>query len=146
MNTDFSQSKKLKRIKKIDDDYSKRFIALDPSGYFLIKVNQALNELIVEHFNNEVDSEGRALNPETGEIISCKNQNSLSPSHIFKGKTAKEIGIKITEENCSGIISKLDHALYLGRELQKAEGCLLNCYLGPCLSKNNPKLAKPRTT
>ena len=34
---------------------SQRFIALDPSGYFLIKVDADAAELVVEHYSNDVD-------------------------------------------------------------------------------------------
>lgn len=42
---------------------------------------------------------------------------------VYRGRTAKELGMLLTEEGASPI-SRLDHALYLGRELQKAEQCL----------------------
>ncbi len=48
-------------------------------------------------------------------------------NQIFIGNTAKEVGIEITEKR-NDLISKLDHALYIGRELQKAEICIKsNC-------------------
>ena len=47
-----------------------------------------------------------------------------SPTTCFRGRTAKELGIALTEVNGSVPLSRLDHALYLGRELQKAEACL----------------------
>ena len=40
------------------------------------------------------------------------------------GRTAKELGIALTEAEGPLPVSCLDHALYLGRELQKAEACL----------------------
>jgi len=126
MDSNTSELEEKNSIKGIDDNYSKRFIALDPKGYFIIKVNQDSNELIVEHFNNKIDEKGRALDPETGKIIKCSGQEARAPIKVFKGRTAKEIGIKITEEESSSIISKFDHALYLGRELQKAESCMAN--------------------
>ena len=42
---------------------------------------------------------------------------------VFKGISAKQLGILITEER-NDLITRFDHALYLGRELQKAEECL----------------------
>ena len=44
-------------------------------------------------------------------------------NETFTGISAKEIGIAITEKR-NDLISRFDHALYLGRELQKAEECL----------------------
>ena len=126
MNPISSKAGKQNSIKDIDDNFSNRFIELDPKGYFLIKVNQKSKELIVEHFKNTVDERGRALDPETGQILKCTGQDTRSPFKIFKGRTAKEVGIKITEAESPSIITKFDHALYLGRELQKAETCLVN--------------------
>ena len=36
-------------LQDLDDRLSQRFIALDPSGYFLIKVNHSAAELVLEH-------------------------------------------------------------------------------------------------
>ena len=49
--------------------------------------------------------------------------NGLEPTIIFEGRTAKELGMLLTEGEAVPL-SRLDHALYLGRELQKAERCL----------------------
>ncbi|WP_269622184.1 DUF4346 domain-containing protein [Prochlorococcus marinus] len=113
-------------INDIDENYSQRFIQLDPKGYFIIKLNSESSELIVEHFSNDINENGIATDPITGEPIKCTGISKRTPTKIFKGKSAKELGIKITEENPPLTISKLDHALYLGRELQKAEDCLIN--------------------
>ena len=126
MTRDISKEEKEKLSKHIDEGYSSRNIDLDPKGYFLIRINQENNELIVEHFSNHIDEEGIARDPKTGQILKCKNQKQRVPIHVFKGKTAKEMGIKLTEGDGPFLISKLDHALYLGRELEKAEYCLIN--------------------
>ncbi len=126
MNRIISSKEKKRLSQDIDDSYSSRHIALDPKGYFLIKVNQEQNELIVQHFSNSIDDKGIARDPNTGKILQCKNGVERVPINVFKGKTAKEIGIKLTETKEPLPISKLDHALYLGRELQKAEYCLIN--------------------
>ena len=120
-----SSEKINKAIVDLDQIYSNRFIELDPAGYFLIKLNRESLELIVEHYSNQIDSQGIALDPDTGEPLKCKGKKR-EPLNIFKGKSAKEIGIKLTEGKGPYPVSKLDHALYLGRELQKAEFCLIN--------------------
>ena len=107
-----------------DKKLSQRDIILDPSGYFIIKINQIDKIIVVEHYLNNIDSKGIALDPLTNKPIKCDKQNKRQYNKLFKGNTAKEIGILITEKN-NNLISKLDHALYLGRELQKAEECLL---------------------
>ena len=115
----------LKRKNKlIDKKLSQRDIVLDSSGYFIIKIDQINKKIVVEHYLNNIDEKGIALDPITNKPIQCDNRNKRQYNKIFEGNTAKEIGILITEKN-NNLISKLDHALYLGRELQKAEECLL---------------------
>ena len=46
------------------------------------------------------------------------------PSAVYRGNTAKQLGIQLTEGEDPHPVSCFDHALYLGRELQKAEQCL----------------------
>ena len=108
----------------LDDKLSKRQIELDPNGYFLVKIDFLSNELILEHYLNNIDQKGRAIDPESGEPIGCKTKSKNQPSKIFKGKTAKEVGIQISEGVGQFPISRLDHAIYIGRELQRAEQCL----------------------
>ena len=112
-------------VKLIDEELSKRFISLDPNGYFLIKLDVSSMELVVEHYANDIDSLGRAVDQETGEPIACEGGQKRSPQTIYRGRSAKEVGIQLTEGSGQVPLSKLDHALYLGRELQKAEVCLL---------------------
>tara|TARA_Y100001968_G_scaffold47901_1_gene38170 strand:+ start:148 stop:549 length:402 start_codon:yes stop_codon:yes gene_type:complete len=114
----------IRSIKLLDDKLSKRQIQLDPKGYFLIKVERSTNELILEHYINNIDQKGRAIDTQTGKPISCSTKSSNQPSNTFKGKSAKEVGIQISEGNGPFPISQLDHAIYIGRELQRAEQCL----------------------
>ena len=108
---------------KIDNCLSNRYIDLDPNGYFIIKVDLKENNIILEHFLNNINDEGYALDPETNEPIKCDSQNKRVSNEVFKGISAKQLGILITEE-WNDLITRFDHALYLGRELQKAEECL----------------------
>ena len=116
----------IRSINLLDDKLSKRQIELDPKGYFLIKVEPLTNELIIEHYLNNIDTQGRAIDPESGELIGCKTKSSRQPSNIYRGKSAKEVGIQISEGHGPFPISRLDHAIYIGRELQRAEQCLRN--------------------
>tara|TARA_B100000214_G_scaffold158212_1_gene113528 strand:- start:129 stop:530 length:402 start_codon:yes stop_codon:yes gene_type:complete len=111
-------------IKLLDDKLSRRQIELDPNGYFLIKVDLQTKELILEHYLNNIDSKGRAIDPESGEPIGCKTKNRNRPVNIYRGKSAKQVGIQISEGHGPYPISRLDHAIYIGRELQRAELCL----------------------
>ncbi|MEI7665333.1 MAG: DUF4346 domain-containing protein [Synechococcaceae cyanobacterium ELA263] len=109
----------------LDEELSQRFIALDPSGYFLIKLDRQAGELVAEHYGNGVDERGLATDPDTGEVLSCRGAGPRTPIAIYRGCSAKQLGIALTEGDGPWPISCLDHALYLGRELQKAELCLL---------------------
>ena len=112
-------------IKLLDDKLSKRQIELDPTGYFLIRIEPSTNELILEHYLNNIDQKGRAIDPESGEPISCKTKSRNLPSKIYRGKSAKQVGIQISEGHGPFPLSCLDHAIYIGRELQRAEQCLI---------------------
>ncbi len=107
----------------IDNNLSNRYIDLDPNGYFIIKVDLEENKIILEHFLNNINDDGYALDPETNEPIKCDSQNKRGSNEVFKGISAKQLGIMITEER-NDLITRYDHALYLGRELQKAEESL----------------------
>lgn len=74
---------------------------LDPEGYFVIMVRKGRkNPLYVEHYTND----GRLTN-------------------IVKGKDAATVCSTLLRMN---LVSQMDHAAYLGRELAKAESSLLN--------------------
>ncbi len=107
----------------IDNNLSNRYIDLDPNGYFIIKVDLEENKIILEHFLNNINDDGYAIDPETNEPIKCDSQDKRVSNEVFKGISAKQLGIMITEKR-NDLITKFDHALYLGRELQKAEECL----------------------
>ena len=107
----------------MDNDLSNRYIELDPNGYFIIKIDLQTKQIILEHYLNKINEEGYALDPKTNEPIKCDSKQIKSCNETFTGISAKEIGIAITEKR-QNLISRFDHALYLGRELQKAEECL----------------------
>jgi len=67
---------------------------LDPKGYFLIRIDR---------------------NSQTIEVGHCLENNNVL--RVIKGKTPEEIMYKVIDQN---LISLLDHAAYLGKELQKA--------------------------
>ena len=116
-------SKILDQKIKIDNNLSNRYIDLDPNGYFIIKVDLVENKIILEHYLNNINDDGYALDPETNEPIKCDAENKRVSNEVFEGISAKQLGIFITEER-NDLITRFDHALYLGRELQKAEECL----------------------
>ena len=125
MNNLDLQEDLINSIKLLDAKLSRRKIELDPKGYFLIKIEPKTNELILEHYLNDIDQKGRAIDPETGEPIGCKTKSRNQPNNIYRGKSAKQLGIQISEGHGPFPISHLDHAIYIGRELQRAEQCLI---------------------
>jgi len=70
---------------------------LDPQGIFRIIVDRNTENIVALRFAN-VDAD--------------------EPSNIIKGKTAETLYAKIVE---TGLVTRLDHAAYLGSELVKAE-------------------------
>ncbi len=71
----------------------------DPAGYFVIFVDRARGRLLLEHFatNGVLDT-------------------------VIEGRAAAELYLPATEK---GLVSRLDHAAYLGQELARAEAALL---------------------
>ena len=109
---------------QLDDQLSQRFIALDPAGYFLIRIDLEAAELVVERYGNGIDERGLATDPDTGEVLSCRGGGVRAPLAVFRGCSAKQLGIDLTEGPGPHPLTCLDHALYLGRELQRAQTCL----------------------
>lgn len=106
---------------KINEKLSQRFIALDPSGYFIIYIDPDTDLIHLKHFTNTIDEKGLAVDPETGEpFLSCVKVDR-QPTVTFAAKTAKELCIQLFETPEVNLVTKLDHAAYLGRELIRAE-------------------------
>lgn len=108
----------------INNKLSQRFIALDPSGYFIIYVDASTSLIHVKHFTNAINDQGLAVDPETGEPFPCGVKMERQPTATFVAKTAKELCIEIFETLETPIVTKLDHAAYLGREFMRAEMAL----------------------
>ena len=87
------EDKNMKLIKgKYDDLKDYKY---DIKGYFLIRINKATKEIEVGH---------------------CKQNNIILTK--ITGKRASDIYFSIIK---AGLVSRLDHAAYLGKELTKAE-------------------------
>lgn len=112
-------------LAQIDDDYSNRFIELDPAGYFIIFIEPETGLICADHYSNDINAQGLATDPETGEVLACKGDLKRHPTAQFRGRTAKELGIQIAEVAQPCPLTRLDHALYLGREFVRAEIALL---------------------
>ncbi len=111
----------LDTIKTIDDQLSNRAIELDPAGYWLVMVEWEAQQLKVEHYSNDINDQGLAVDPETGEVIACKGGKKRLPTLTLRGRTAKELCVKIFEQLEPCPVTMLNHAAYLGRELMRAE-------------------------
>jgi len=119
------------REQAIDGDLSKRDLALDPLGYFIIKLDRDADPPMIQadYYSNTINEKGLACDDE-GEVIGCGSGSKkfLRPLRVFRGRTAKEVSVEILESQGVGVpceyCSHLEHANYLGRELQKAEFCM----------------------
>jgi tetrahydromethanopterin S-methyltransferase subunit A len=70
-------------------------LAYDPSGFFIITLDQQLGEIDVRHYLSD-----------------------HTPAHVMRGRNAEAILLGLLRE---GLISQMSHAGYLGAELAKAE-------------------------
>ncbi len=70
---------------------------LDPQGMFKISIDRVDNFLVAVKYDSAAMDK---------------------PVEVIKGKTADSVYLKIME---MGLVSKIDHAAYLGSELAKAE-------------------------
>ncbi|MBD2175466.1 DUF4346 domain-containing protein [Pseudanabaena sp. FACHB-1998] len=114
-----------KQLHDIDDELSKRSLALDPSGYFIIYVDRQLNLICAKHYSNIINEQGLAVDPETGKVIPAKGKVNRQAVQLFTGRTAKELCVEIFEKTQPCPVTLFDHAAYLGREAQRAELALL---------------------
>jgi len=83
-------------IKQVD--FTNQPAIMDPKGYFKIYIDDKKNLILITHFNNSINFKDATL------TLAGDNAESLYKT-IIK----------------SGLVSRLDHAAYLGKELVKAE-------------------------
>jgi hypothetical protein len=108
----------------LDDRLSSRPLSLDAAGYFLVKADHAAGVIIARHYGNTINAAGLACDPRTGDVIPCSGYVPPPPRE-FVGATAKAVAVEILESPAGeGCVTRLEHAAYLGRELQKAEAAL----------------------
>jgi dihydropteroate synthase len=113
-------------LQALDDQLSKRYIELDPGGYFLIYLEADRGLICAKHFTNTINNKGLACDPATGKPLPVRGTVERTPTHLYIGRTAKELCIAIFEDPQTPCpITYLDHAAYLGRELVRAEAALI---------------------
>ncbi|WOD38662.1 DUF4346 domain-containing protein [Nodosilinea sp. E11] len=109
----------------LDHQLSKRYIELDPDGYFLIYLDVEQGLICAKHFSNVINDKGLACDPVTGKPLPVRGSVERVPTRTYSGHTAKELCIAIFEDPATPCpISYLDHAAYLGREFMRAEAAL----------------------
>ncbi|MEM6838772.1 MAG: DUF4346 domain-containing protein [Cyanobacteria bacterium P01_C01_bin.120] len=124
--TTTAQKSSLQELTDLDNQLSQRFIELDPGGYFLIYLDRDHGLIKAKHFTNVINDKGLACDPETGKPLPCQPSAPRQHSHVYSGRTAKELCVAIFESSdrpCP--VTKIDHAAYLGREFIRAEMALL---------------------
>ncbi|MFE4105453.1 DUF4346 domain-containing protein [Almyronema epifaneia] len=111
----------------LDNQLSKRYIELDPGGYFLIYLDRDQGLICAKHFTNVINDKGLACDPETGKPLPTRGKVERSHTQVYSARTAKELCIKLFENAdppCP--VTFLDHAAYLGREFVRAEIALIS--------------------
>ena len=117
---EFESAIKFEQMKPIDAYHEEaKDVVLDPKGFFIIAIDKSKGEIIVEHYQSEWDEE--AVKNYSGDWKACTKSQKLNKT--IRGKTAAEISHTILRE---GLVSRFEHAAYIGRELQKAESALKN--------------------
>lgn len=112
-------------LSALDNQLSKRDIALDPGGYFIIYLDREAKLICAKHYSNLINEQGLAVDPETGKVIPAKGKVERTATTLFVGRTAKELCVKIFEETQPCFITMFDHAAYIGRESVRAEQALI---------------------
>ena len=115
----------LEDLAAIDDILSKRHIDLDPGGYFIIYLDREVGLICAKHFTNVINERGLAVDPETGKPIPARGKVERTYTTVLSGRTAKELCVKIFEETQPSLVTRMDHAAYLGREFVRAEIALV---------------------
>ena len=125
MNLTAETNSLAQQLHAIDDQLSKRSLALDPSGYFIIYVDRQQNLICAKYYSNIINEQGLAVDPETGKPIPARGKVDRQAIQLFTGRTAKELCVEIFEQTQPCPVTLFDHAAYLGREAQRAELALL---------------------
>ena len=114
-------------LQAIDDELSKRPIALDPGGYYIIYLDRDAGLICAKHYTNIINAQGLAADPETGEVIACGGKKvERTVAKLYTARTAKELCVETIEKPQPCPITMLDHAAYLGREFTRAESALVS--------------------
>lgn len=99
------------KVETIEAKKHKR-MTQDPSGFFLIFLDKDREEIVVEFYESVIKDEKSRKKIGTGKL-----------GLVVCGTNAEALCHTIAREE---LVTRFDHASYLGRELQKAEIALKN--------------------
>ena len=97
-------------VEPIEAEKNVRLI-LDPKGFFVIFIDKGRKEIVVEFYEN-VSKKKDSKKPDTGKLMAT-----------VCGRNAEALCHTIVRED---LVSRMEHATYLGREIQKAEFALVS--------------------
>ena len=95
-------------IETIEAEKNERLI-MDPKGFFVIFIDKPRKEIVVEFYEGVIKN-GDKVSPDTGKLKA-----------VVCGRDAEALCHTIVREE---LVSRLEHAAYLGREIQKAASSL----------------------
>lgn len=124
--TTSSPTRQQQQLQDIDDQLSKRSLALDPAGYFIIYIDYQQNLICAKFYSNTINEQGLAVDPDTGKPIPARGRVDRQAIQLFSGRTAKELCVEIFEKTQPCPVTLFDHAAYVGREAHRAEVALLH--------------------
>ena len=99
------------KVETIEATKHKR-LTKDPYGFFVIFMDQDRKEIVVEFYESVIKDEKSKKKIGTGKL-----------GLVVCGRNAEALCHTIARED---LVTRFDHASYLGRELQKAEFALKN--------------------
>ena len=97
------------KVETIEATKHKR-MTKDPHGFFVIFLDQGRKEIVVEFYESVIKDEKSKKKVGTGKL-----------GLVVCGRNAEALCHTISRED---LVTRFDHASYLGRELQKAEFAL----------------------
>jgi tetrahydromethanopterin S-methyltransferase subunit A len=99
------------KVETIEAKKDRRMVE-DPAGFFVIFQDKPRREIVVEFYESVVKDEKKGKKVGTGKL-----------GLVVCGTSAEAICHTIARED---LVTRFEHAAYLGRELQKAEIALRN--------------------
>jgi adenosylcobinamide kinase/adenosylcobinamide-phosphate guanylyltransferase len=107
----------------LDKILSTRGLKMDEKGYFMIKLEEGL--IVATFYSCIVNDKGEVCDLEGKKIRCCDGNNRREPMKRWECRTAKEVTTEIFERwgDAKDVVTA-GHAAYIGREAQRAEGCL----------------------